>query len=309
MDREVHNETVLKRYLLGEVSSDECDKIEREYLANKDCFEQLLAVEDDLLDEYARGELSAHEREQLERKLFAAPQQREKLRHARVFQESMRRQRLESKPAKKPAFSKTASWLGVLTQRRIIALATVLLLVSAAWLAIRVWQRNAQLQPIQAGGPQSEEKQPQLPSTPETLQRVNNQPIEHAGLKPAASPSQSQSASAPFIATFVLPMTLTRGDTATTFVLKPGIETVRLQAQIAGAGYKTYRAELQSADGDHIQSFTGLKPQHAANGYALLINVPAKLLSRSDYILKLSGIVEGGRLEEAGFFSFRITRE
>lgn len=306
MDRDLHNETVLKRYLLGEASSNECDKIERECLANKEFFEQLLVVEDDLIDEYARGELNATERKRFERQLLATPGQRERLLNARVLLAEARAKRSAPVSSKQFLSDRWTSWLGVLGQRNALAFVTLLLLIISAGIAVRIWQRNAELKRIQAQSQPPLEKQPEPRATLQAQQSDERQQLPKKAESPVI-PTRTERA--PQVAAFVLPMTLTRGDSAATFVLKPGIETVRLQAKVAHGSYKTYRAELQSADGDHIQSFMVVKPRRTANRDVLLLNVPAKLLSRSDYILKLSVIGESGRLEEAGFFSFRIVRE
>ena len=75
MEKDLYSDEVLKQYLLGKMSDEERERIERRYLADKEFLDQLLAIEDDLVDEYVRGELSASEREQFERKLGATPDQ------------------------------------------------------------------------------------------------------------------------------------------------------------------------------------------------------------------------------------------
>src|SRR5437773_1918909 len=123
MDKNVYSDTALKQYLLGEISEAERDQIEQQYLANKDSFDQLLAVEDDLVDEYARGELGAREREQFERKLLATPLQREKLRQTRRLLESMRAHTLNATRALKREPAKATSWFSIFGARRMPAFA------------------------------------------------------------------------------------------------------------------------------------------------------------------------------------------
>jgi hypothetical protein len=306
MNSDAYNETALKKYLLGEFSGKELDELERGYLADSDLLERLLVVEDDLIDQYARGELNPTERQQFERQLLASPGQRERLVNARVLLAVARAKRSAPVSSKQALSDKWTSWVGVLSQRSALAFVTLLLLVIGGGIAVRVWQRNAELRRIQAQSQLPPGKQPEAQPTLQAQQNQETPPVPKKAESPA---TLIRTERAPQVATFVLPMTLTRGDSATTFVLKRGIETVRLQVQVAGGDYKTYRAELQSADGDHIQSLRGLKPQRTANGNVLSLNVPAKLLSRSDYILKLSGVTDDGHLEDAGLYSFRIVRK
>lgn len=306
MNKTAYNDVALKKYLLGELFGTELDELERQYLADSGLFEQLLLVEDDLIDQYARGESNPTERTHFERQLLATPGQRERLVNAQVLLAIARAHRSAPVSSKQFLSDKWTSWRSLLGQRNTLAFATLLLLVITAGMAVRVWQRNAELKRTQAESQLPQPKQPEPQATLQAQQSYEKQQVP----KPADSPATSvRTEPAPQVATFVLPMTLTRGDSATTFVLKTGIETVHLQAQLADGGYKTYRAELKSADGDHIQTFTGVKPQRTAKGDVLILNLSSKLLRRSDYILKLAGIGEGGQLEEAGFFSFRISRE
>ncbi len=305
MNSAAHNDNALKKYLLGELSGTELDTLETQYLADGDLFERLLVVEDDLLDQYVRGQLTATEHKQFERQLLATPGQRERLVSAKVLLAVARSRRAARVTSKQFLPGKWTSWRVVLSQRSALAFVTLLLLVIAGGIAVRVRQQNAELKRIQAASQLPQGKQPEAQPT---LQAQQNEEKQQPPKKIESPVMPIRTERATQVATFVLPLTLTRSSgSATTFVLKHGVETVRLQAQVAVAGYKNYRAELQSADGDHIQSFTRMKPQRTPNGYAILINVPAKLLSRSDYILKLSGVTDDGRLEDAGFFSFRIT--
>lgn len=307
MNSYAYNDTALKKYLLGEFSGRELDDLERTYLADSDLFERLLVVEDDLIDQYARGELNPTEREAFERQLLATPGQRERLLNAQALSAVTRAQRSAPASPKQFRSEKWASWLGVSGRRSILAFAALLLLVIAAGIAVRVWRRKAEPNRIQAETQPPQGKQPEPQATLQAQQSAGKQQLPKQSESPVM-PTRTERA--PQVATFVLPMTLTRSSgSATSFVLKSGIETVLLQAQISGGSYKTYQAELQSADGDHIQTFTGVKPQRRANGDLLLLNLPARLLNRSDYMLKVSGVNHDSRLEDAGLYSFRIVKE
>lgn len=306
MNRDVHNDAALKKYLLGELSGQELDKLERQYLGDSDLFERLLVIEDDLLDQYANGELDVTERKQFERQLLASPGQRERLVNARVLLEVARARKTVPVGSKHFLSDKWTSWFGIQSQRRTLAFATLLLLVITAGIAVRVWQRNAELKRIQAQSQSSVGKQPEPQTTSQAQQSDERQQLPKKAESPAI-PTRTERVQQ--VITFILPMTLTRGDSAATFVLKPGIATVRLQAHVAHGSYKTYRAELQSADGDHIQSFTKMNPQRTANGDVLLLSVPARLLIRSDYTMKLTGVTGDRHLEDAGSYSFRIIKE
>src|SRR5437899_1308293 len=81
------NETEQKRfmvqYLLGEVSAEECARFEDQYQADDELFQQLAAVENDIIDAYVRGKLSGSEREQFERHFLTNPERAANIKLAR----------------------------------------------------------------------------------------------------------------------------------------------------------------------------------------------------------------------------------
>ena len=83
MSRKPHEEARLTRYLLGEVSERERERLEEEYFADDDAFEQMLVAEDELVDAYASGELPAEERRRFEESFLNSPRGRERVRFAR----------------------------------------------------------------------------------------------------------------------------------------------------------------------------------------------------------------------------------
>lgn len=300
-----HNDVALKRYLLGELFGTELDELERQYLADSGLFAQLLVVEDELIDEYASGELNQTERAQFERQVLATPGLRERLLNAKALLAVARTtQRSVPLNRQQTLTGKWKLWVGVMGQRSALAFATLVVLLIGGGIAVRLWQRNTELKRIEA---QRRLSPSQPPEAAVTLQA--QQGNEKQQLPGKAESPPTITARAPQVVTFILPMVVTRGESATTFALKPGIETVRLHVQIPGADYKTYRVELQSADGEHIQSFKKMKPQRTSNGDVLILNVPARSLIRSDYTVKLTGVIGDGHLEDAGSYSFRVIKE
>ena len=60
------SDDLMKRYLLGDVSDEEQIRLEECYFVDDDVFEQLSALEDELIDDYVRGELAEPQRNQFE---------------------------------------------------------------------------------------------------------------------------------------------------------------------------------------------------------------------------------------------------
>src|SRR5262245_33230662 len=71
------------RYLLGELTEEECDELEGVYFATTDGFEELQAVEQELMDAYVAGELSPERRLRFESR--QVPEDRRDVRFARAL--------------------------------------------------------------------------------------------------------------------------------------------------------------------------------------------------------------------------------
>ena len=311
MGKDIHSDLILKQYLLDELSGADRDQIEREYLADKDFFDQLLAVEDDLVDDYVAGELSPPERDRFERKMLATPRQREKLNQARVLLASDHLQSRALSQTRTLPFSKIAAWADAFSQRRILAFAILLLLVSAGWLGIRVWQMSGQLEQMQAERVRVAEEHQQLQTKLSDQQKQNTELLQKLRQAPdtlgPVEPPKTESG--PHLATLILPLTGTRGGgEQSSFKINHDVQSVQLVAHITNSDYRSFAGELQNADGKQLFTFRKLRARKTANGNALLVSVHTKVFEGSDFVLKVSGVTGDGHLEDAGFYSFRITR-
>lgn len=83
---EQHNDSKrITAYLLGELSEREQEQLEARYFADDALFEQLLAIEDELIDRYAHGEMAGTERLRLERHFMKSPARRKRVRFAEAL--------------------------------------------------------------------------------------------------------------------------------------------------------------------------------------------------------------------------------
>jgi hypothetical protein len=76
------NDTI-RRFLLGMLDDTEHQRIEEHLISDRDFFEQVLIVEDELIDEYLDGSLS--EKDEFRLHFLASAQQRRKLEVAHVI--------------------------------------------------------------------------------------------------------------------------------------------------------------------------------------------------------------------------------
>ena len=72
-------------YLLGELPDPDQKALEARYFVDDALFEQLLAIEDEMIERYARGEVTPAERAQFERHFLASPARRKRVRFAKAW--------------------------------------------------------------------------------------------------------------------------------------------------------------------------------------------------------------------------------
>ena len=309
----------MTRYLLGQLSEKESEQIERHYLADGDFLDELLAVEDDLLDQYIRGELQGWQREKFEERLLATPRQRERVRDAQILTARIGAGGTTTSP---DANRQTGSSSFPFFNRRNLALAlplafaALVLLAGTGWLLTRTARLQEQVERMRAEQSSAERREQelrkQLAGEQQEKADLLRQLQEGSGVsgpdgqKNATLPEKRNVAS---MATFTLVPGLLRGGEASSFSLPPGAEIVQLDIQIAGAQYKSYRVEVQSADGEMIYQQSGLPARSTQSGSSIRIRIPSRLLRGRDYVVKISGLAAHGTFKDAGLYSFRILQK
>src|SRR5262245_61522936 len=91
MRQTIEQDERMTRYLLGDLPETEQIALEQEYFADPEKFEEVWAVENDLIDSYVRGQLSRAEQELFERNYLQTPKHRERVATARKLIETVDR--------------------------------------------------------------------------------------------------------------------------------------------------------------------------------------------------------------------------
>jgi hypothetical protein len=325
MNREIQDEKAIRKYLLGELAPDEQERLEERLLDDNDYFQQLLIVEDDLIDDYVGGELSSDERLRFDNYFLAAPERGRDLRFARALRKYVSSSAVENSPAKAESPPRQNSllssfWAALRPQIPLVGFSLVAMLLLTAgglWLFNR--QSRQQSQP---GSAQTEPANPpQIAQQPQ----VNNQPADNTqladkgqansnqglanstGQQPPPTPKTEKPKATAFA--FTLSSGITRGGGEMKRVEIPrDAERVQLRLELdAGADdYQSYQAVLQTGAEREILKTSRLGASATAKGKIVVLEVPATLLKREDYYLKLSGQNAAGQVESVGTYSFRV---
>jgi hypothetical protein len=308
----------MKKYLLGELAESEQQELEQRVMTSNEYFEELLVAEDELVDEYLHGTLSLHEQEKFDNHFLCTPERREKLRFSRSLQ------RYVSANAKK---SPRTSWAwphffeflraSYATRGWSMATAVLLLLLGGSWLSVRVQllQRALeQARELQGTGHQELQQQvAQLRERNDQLTReFQEQQRQHAELKQelaALKTSPPSRTTSSMVAFALLPIRLRDMGEVNKVVIPPQVKWVELRLGLEMGDYKKYQAVLRNAEGKEIWSQSMPKVPVQGVNETLALALPARLLSRDDYILKLRGMDSRGDFEDLATYQFRVVQK
>ena len=83
MKRTVGSDQTITSYLLNELSEEDQERFEEAYLSDPSLFEQVQALEEELIEDYVKGDLSGRELRRFERHYLASDQRRARIEAAR----------------------------------------------------------------------------------------------------------------------------------------------------------------------------------------------------------------------------------
>jgi hypothetical protein len=237
------------RYLLGQLSDEDRERIERAYFSTGAEFDAMLAAEDELFFDYAAGRLTSEERAAFAQRCLANDEGKRRLATAEAIVRACRRPAAPQLPAA-DRYARLPGFLGLL------ATAAALLAAVSTWL-VRDLQR-----------------------TRAELTSARSELARSASPAPAARP-------APLVIAVALAPGLTRSAGEVRRVQIPGdAESVRLDldlgAATVGAGR---RVIIRTADGAEVwsEALAG-----AAEGRKAAVSVPARLFATADYEIVLT---------------------
>lgn len=288
------NEILLRRYLLGQAAAEEQRMIEHNLLADQEYFDQLLRCEEELIDEYACGAMKAADKEYFEKHFMATAERRESVALAQGLHRYFTSQK----------HSRTGIWElspAVTIRMNIALMLTVIVLVAASGLLLRTTlQLRRLVDENRAGLSQAEQREKALT---EQIARLT-------GLVQELSRTELSAQNGSDLASLTLAPGLSRAeDSSATLYLSQKIHRVRLILKIEGKSYLGYRVEVQNIEGDIIWSNDGLKAQRVGNQRVVEFILPAGLITRSDYLVTISGANASGSFNKISTYHFSVIRK
>jgi hypothetical protein len=276
-----HDAEIIRLYLLGSLDPEAQQKFEERLLSVAELFEELLIAEDELVDDHIANLLNEREREQFENHFLATHDHRRKLSFARSLRKYVAANR---PPASEPGVDpqRTSNWKRLLSDFLrgrgslfVYATAGVLLFFGISLWLWQPWSQQNQRLKLE----QEVAELNRTPDLPATALRVQLAP----GL------------------------TRDSGSDLTRIEIPTNAGVVELQLEVSAEQYQSYQAVLQPADREVEKVIIKDLKSTTLNGRRIVpLKLPAKLLTRGDYDLKLNGMTSGGQIEGLARYSFRV---
>jgi hypothetical protein len=312
------SENLIRRYLLGELAEADQAALEQELLINRSKFEQVWAIENDLVDSYVRGEMSRADRERFERHYLASQLHRERVAIAESFLTDIDQEPGETVEgrAKEPVVP-WGSKFPLRSPRPVfgaVLVMALLLTISLVWSYIERVRLTGQIADVQKET-QTEraflkQRERELASRNQEIEkeiadvRRRNEQLK-AELEQLSRRRQSAT---PAVLSFLLtpaPVRSEKGLPQATIPLLAG--KARLLMELDDNNYANYQVILQTVEGREIFRRRTGKVRLGKDRQFATLPVRTGELTKGDYILILFGQTADGRSEEIDRYFIRVS--
>jgi hypothetical protein len=297
----------MRRYLLGELPDGERAPFEELYLADAEFFEQLLALENDLIDSYVRGELNESESRRFEAEYLPSPPRRERVEFARALSQAaaMENEAARAGSAWKSLLAAFSVQQGV--PRWALAGASAALLAACAWLAVDNHDARIGLEKSLTGEAKLSTEVGALQSQIAELEKDRENPAGEGHTESLAAKLEPPPELFP-----TLRLTPSRergtGEKQSIIEISAANRGVRLQLVLERDDYRSYLVALRTVERGEIARDEDLASRSVEGNAVVAWRLPARTLEAGDYTVDLKGRLADGSLEDAETYSFRVLR-
>lgn len=311
MQLKAKDEAVLRRYLLGDVSSQEQEEVDLWLMSSEDAYDLLEAAEDDLIDDALAGRLQKRDLDRFNTVFLVAPERQRKLQ----FSRSLRRAVDAANPATEPvaASSEANVWQQlreIFSYRPVVAYGmsalSLILLIATTWSAVQVAELQRQLRStsdqLVTIGRDRDDLRKQLEESREATRTLEAQVRELESSPKTSTPS----AGPVLLAVNLIPGITRSANDISTITLTANTRTAQFSLALLDDNFASYRASL-TKDGREILSRDKISANSTPDGKTIQLTVPAENLSDGDYSFLLSGIPTSGAPESVARYYFRVS--
>lgn len=320
-------------YLLGAASELEQSQIETRYFREPHFYEEMLALEEEVICDYLNGVMTPGERRQFEQHFLATPRRHRKYESTRKLlafiadQGPTQAAAVPIEPVKPGVLAFSARWANDFLVPRLGFLWT---LASVAVLSLGVWMLSVQVSAFRQKVEQQEARQaatqqnnPKVRHKP-TKQRIetNNQRNLLAGVAdqlqaslddpPSLFAGDTTKIAANTIAATLRPSHLRSSAAPQQVTLSTETATLRLHlllANPAAAQFVGFNVVLKSLNGVEVYKRQNLTPQVIKSDHGLSVDIPASKLVTGRYVVSAFGITTSKESKQTDEYFLGITRQ
>jgi len=297
MEQKILDQTTMFQYLLGLLTEEDRTRLEETFFKNDEYFEELIALEADLIDDYVNDRLPDSFRIAFEERLKSNPDWKRRLGFAGALSRRTAGLRKKGFRPRHQSFRRAV----------LVGAAAALALFS-----IVVWQFIEQRRNIETLRAERRNADTTIRDIQTELTRLQarDQDLSRQLEEERFGRQQPDKSRAPasLIASFVLRAGLIRGrDDSARLIIAKSAQSVRLQLDLEAVGdYRSYRAALRTAAGGLVWSADMLRARTTDSGKAVVIDLPPQFLAPGNYEVELLGLVDAGKFEEVAYYNFAI---
>jgi hypothetical protein len=320
-------------FLLGKLSEEEAAKIEDEFFGENNRFEEILIAENDLIDAYAKEALSAEDRQRFENRLMLNPNQRRRVAFAKTLVSYASALPVDDLVVSSPKKNWSSIFAPLFSAKPLLsysfAVVTFAFLAGIVWLAItsglRGIETGSELASVQQNNEPEEfgqkttvtESPSNIPASGNVANVKGNQaesniasrersPENYKTKSTRKSRNERPHKPRTIISTIILPLIATRDadPAAKSFNIPANANSVNLQLKFEEGDFASYFAVVETVEGGQFWSGKIFKPRK--NEKTVILNIPARLLKKGDYIIILKGLTKEEVYELVGNYSFTI---
>ncbi len=303
------DESLLARYLLGDLTEDEQVQVEDRAFADDHYLATLETVESDLIDAYVRGELNPTERMKFQSRFLPAPSRRRKVEFAYALATIVAEPHT-TRPADAPRHSAWQSMVNLVRGwspglRLAAGMASLFCIIGVSWLVVEDAGMRSRMATLEA-------QHRDLQTREDTLRRQLGEEQGRAAALTAQLQKDAASVSARSftVASLVLVPGLSRAESANEqLVLPPSAQLARIEIQLEPRDdFPRFRLELRTR-GNEVLTQANV-PRHGTGASAAVsFDVPASILVAGEYELTLEGVTNNGSAQNIGFYYFRVQKD
>jgi hypothetical protein len=302
----ITSEEMITQYLLGELSQEECLKIEETFFEDNTFFQQMLIIEAELTDDYVNGTLQGESKERFKTRLLKNSERNGDLALSRLLIDTAANASKNSTNDYEPNTLKYrlknffSTFLGNTLAPKIAWATLAFMLLIAPWV---IWKNSREEANREVAAVNKEDK-------------IENNNITPASLVPENIPNENQAKPAvnkakptkkPNIASIALIARSLRSEGETNLLKIPSrVSVIRFQLKTEESIYKHYKVIIQSPEGQEHYKRSGIKPTKNNN---ITITIPSKTLSTGDYIVVLSGSTKEEEFQDIAKYWLQIEKE